>query len=154
MGRSSLIVLYVFLVAHCPVVQRPMAPTQCRAIEPTHRWTESLPRPAYPQTCEYWSCREFLSRIYKELKISNTKRKQIIQSINEQMNWTNLSEGQMANKYMKKCPVSSVIREIQIKLHRGSVSAQLDGYHQQNKEDTLERTWEGGLFHAAGGCVS
>jgi aromatic ring-opening dioxygenase catalytic subunit (LigB family) len=64
----------------------------------------------------YSSDKGLISRIYKELKKLNTKRTIIlINKWADKMNRQFSSEVKMANKYRKKCSISLLIKEMQIK---------------------------------------
>jgi hypothetical protein len=61
--------------------------------------------------------RTVISRLYKELKKLNTKRTNnpVSKRANELNRHALNEEVQMSNKYMKKCSISLVIREMQVK---------------------------------------
>lgn len=56
-----------------------------------------------------------VSRIYKELLQNKKESFYQVKTRQWRPDWPLQGETQMTNKYMKKCPISLVIREIQIK---------------------------------------
>jgi hypothetical protein len=66
----------------------------------------------------YSTDKGLISRIYIELKKTKQQKNNLVNKwANELKRQLSEEEIQMANKYMKKCSTSSVIKEIQIKVH-------------------------------------
>ena len=102
--------------------------------------------------------KELIYKIYKQLVQCNSRKmnnpiKKWAKELNRHFSKEDI---QMANKHMKRCSISLIIREIQIKtimIHVSSHTGQ-NGCHQNvYKQLMMERSWrKGNLLHCCWEC--